>query len=191
MKYGQIVLEIKTGDVFLFRNARSLCSRLIRWRTQSVYSHVGVALWVKVDSLEKLCIIEAVNVQGVRMFPMELYLRQCQREGCAVDWFALTDVGVNRDRVAAYCLSHWGSPYASLWQMGSSFGWVTRWLNRMLGRPMDTNPDAFFCSELVASAFRFGGYRPDGPDDRPPVLTHPGSIALYPILQRRGTVEIS
>src|SRR5262245_40923397 len=106
MKLHDALPHIRTGDVFAFRGT-ALVSWVIRLWTQSLYSHVGIALRVKADSLERLCILEATEPGGVRLYPMDLYLEQCRHSGTLVDWFTVTDPHIDRDRVAAYALQQW------------------------------------------------------------------------------------
>jgi hypothetical protein len=187
MKFATALPHIRTGDVFAFRGT-ALHSRLIQLWTRSVYSHVGIALWVQADSTRRLCVLEALEPVGVRLFPMDVYLELCRRQGVLVDWYTVTDPTIDRDKVAAYALGQWGKRYCSPLQLARSFGWCGRRLRRWLGLPAEREPERFFCSELCARALRHAGYVPDEADDLEPALTDPGAVTLSPCLQRKGAI---
>lgn len=176
---------LRSGDVLLVEG-RSLFALGIKLRTRSRFSHAGIVLRIAVGGAERLCILESLEPWGVRLYPLDRYLERCSRKGECVHWYALEE-GVDRQQVAAYALAQWGKRYASVWQFLVSWGRITGFARRLLGlKPADTNAERFFCSELVASALRAGGYRPD--DDLPEAATDPGAIALYGCLRRRGMV---
>lgn len=179
--------EIETGDVFAFRGTNWV-SRLIQFWTRSVYSHVGFALWVKADSVERLCVLEATEPGGVRLFPMDVYLSTCAANGTQIDWYTVVDPNVNRDKIAGYALSQWGKRYASLRQLSHSFGGIGTLLRTLLRLPARLDPDRFFCSQLCAEALRYAGCEPDSGLPSDPALTDPGAVTRYPCLQRRGVV---
>jgi uncharacterized protein YycO len=191
MKLLEVAEQIQTGDIFLCRGSVWWGAKIIRLKTQSVYSHVGVAIWITADSCRRLAILEA-TYRGVRMFPLDLYLVHCQRWKTQVDWWVVTDSSINREKIASYCLKQWGKPYASLWQLFWSFGWLGSLFRKCSGFSADLEKDRFFCSELVASALRAAGWvpPPGDPSDREPALTDPGVVALFPCLQRRGRLEL-
>lgn len=180
---------IRTGDICLFRRSPTLFGRFIRLWTQSPFSHVGIALWVIVDGTRRLCILEALEGVGVRLFPMDRYLEECHASGCLIDWYQVVDSEINRDRVAGYALQQWGRPYATPWQFVWSWGLLSGWWRRLRGLPVDTDPERWFCSELVTAALRHAGYVPESGDDSEPAATEPGAVALFPCLQRRGAIE--
>lgn len=188
MKYQHIHNKIQTGDVFAFRGT-ALHSRIIQLWTRSVYSHVGIALWVKADSLERLCILEALEGVGVRLHPLDICLQQCSRDGVVVDWYTVTDPTIQRDKIAAYALAQWGKRYASALQFARSFGWFGSLVRRWLGLPANREPERFFCSQLCAAALLHAGYQADAADATEPALTDPGAVTLYPCLQRRGVIS--
>lgn len=185
MKLDEVRDLVQTGDIFLFRG-RKWYSWLIRLRTLSVYSHVGVAYRLRVNGHHRLCIFEAVNGQGVRLHPLDVYLEECMRAGCQVDWYAVTDNGIDRERVAEFCLRNWAKRYASVWQFAWSWGLLARWLRKLLRRPAEMDRERFFCSKLVDAAYRYAGYKPD--EAETPDETDPGAIARYTCLRRMGRV---
>jgi len=188
MNLAIIEREIKNGDVFCFRG-RSLFGWLIKLRTRSVYSHIGIALWIKVDGHERLCCMEALEPGGVRLYPMDRYLQDCERNGIQVHWYSVADPVIDRDQVAGFVLRQWGKRYASPWQFLLSWGRVTRFVYRLFGwRRGDVDPDRFFCSELAAGAFRTAGYDPPGGDPIRPFEVDPGAVSRFTCLSHRGEI---
>lgn len=179
MLYAEARPQIGNGDLLFFRG-RLLHSRLIQRWTRSVYSHVGIALWVHADGRERLCVIEALEGRGIQVFPLREYLQQ----GEAVDWFQLVDDSIDRDKVAGWALDKWGLQYASARQLFRSF--VTIPLCNFLGLPTRIDRNRWFCSYYAAQALRHGGWIPARDDDVRPELAAPGDVAFFPCLQRRG-----
>lgn len=185
MKFSEAHNLIQTGDVLLFRG-RKWYAWLIRLRTLSVYSHVGIAYRLRLNGHHRLCIFEAVNGQGIRLHPMDQYLKECMTKGCTVDWYSLAEQAVEREKIADYCFEQWARRYASIWQFAWSWGLFLRRLRRWLGLKPDIGRDRFFCSELCDAAFRHAGYQHD--ETTSPALTDPGTVARYTCLQRKGTL---
>jgi len=179
MLYGDARPLIGNGDLLFFRG-RWLHSRFIQRWTKSVYSHVGIALWVHADGRERLCVIEALEGHGVRVFPLREYLER----GEAIDWFAIVDATIDRDKVAGWALDKWGLQYASARQLFRSF--VTLPICTWLGLPTRIDRNRWFCSYYAAQALRSGGWRPALDDHVAPELAAPGDVALFPCLHRRG-----
>jgi hypothetical protein len=188
MRYSDVCDAIQTGDVLLFRGRRWY-SWLIRFWTQSVYSHVGVAYRLKVNGHSRLCLFEAVAFQGVRLHPMDRYMSECVRAGSQVDWYALVDgVGVNREKVADQCLQRWADSYAGLVQFWWSFG-LGRFVRQAFKLPSRLGRGEF-CSWIAAEALQHGGYRAGYGDPADPALTDPGALSRYTCLQHRGTLTL-
>jgi hypothetical protein len=182
--YAQIRDRIENGDVLLFRGSL-LQSRFIQRWTRSVYSHVGLALWIRADGVKRLTVIEAMEGRGVRLFPLSEYLAR----GDYVDWFAITEADIRREKVVAWAMARLGRDYASAWQLLRSFGFVTKRIANRLGLPTKVDHDRWFCSWFAAQALRAGGWVPAESDRLPPEQYTPGDIALFPCLQRRGKLE--
>src|SRR5262245_18247430 len=123
---------------------------------------------------------------GVRVMPFDYYLEQCRKQGIAVDWYAVReDSGINAEGVASYTPIQWGRAYRSLWQLLISFGWLLPHVRRLLGKPLQLSRERFFCSQLVAAAFKYAGYE-HAERWITPVTTDPGTIARFTCLEYRG-----
>lgn len=178
--------RIQTADVLL-TEGRSLFARAIRLRTRSQFSHAGMCIWVWWGRAKKLAVIEALDWQGVRLYPVERYVRDCTARGERVHWYALVDPAVNRQHAAELALGAWGSQYASWKQFAASFARWSRPVWQLAGlADTDTDPFRWHCSELVASSLFYGGYYPPEGDETKPWRCTPGDISQFTCLQRRG-----
>lgn len=174
---------VRSGDVLAFYG-HGLIATAIRFRTLSRCTHVGFALWFR----GRLCVLEAREFKGVRLFPVGRYLSDPDLK---IVHYELLDegYGINRSVVVDSALSHWGKRYASTWQFLRSYGLVTRRMADRLGLAPDTNPERFYCSEYVQDSLREGGYKGEG-SSRPPAETSPGDVLELPCLSRRGTLTL-
>lgn len=186
LKLASVSDKIRTGDVLLFRGT-GLISRVIQFWTRSVYSHVGIILWVSIPPVSRLSVIEATWPWGIRIYPLDYYLEQCQRRKVLVDWYVLKN-SVDNQKFVGYLLEQWGKHYASIWQFIWSFGWLSSLVRRRSGKGADTSSSRYFCSELCSAALRHAGYVPD--EEQEPALTDPGAIARYSCLARVGILSI-
>lgn len=181
MLYSAVREQISNGDVLLFRGSW-LHSRIIQRWTRSVYSHVGLALWIQTDGVKRLMVIEAMERRGVQLFPLSEYLAR----GDHVDWFAITDAQIERPKVVAWGMARLGRDYASAWQFVRSFGFFTKRIANSLGIATKVDRNRWFCSWFAAQALRAGGWIPPETDRLPPEQYTPGDISLFSCLQRRG-----
>lgn len=189
MKLIEAINRIETGDVLLFEG-RAWYSRLVKRWTKSRFSHAGLALWVNIGTSRKLAVVEAQDWAGVRIYPLERRLMDAKKTGEKIHWYALTDPVVNRQRAGEMAVSWWGARYATWTQFLFSFARWTRPVWKWLGWwGRDTDPDRWFCSELVASSLFFAGYIPGPGDESKPWKIPPEGVALFTCLHRRGVLE--
>lgn len=69
--YEELTKIVKTGDL-LFYSGDDEVSKLIRWATNSHWSHVGILF--KIESLNRLLLLESVESYGVRLIPLSKYI---------------------------------------------------------------------------------------------------------------------
>lgn len=74
--YDALRPDLRTGDLLLW-NGRSRFSRAIAWATSSPWSHVG--LLVRLDSVDRVMVLESVEKLGVRAIPLSSYVSRDQR----------------------------------------------------------------------------------------------------------------
>lgn len=148
--------DIEDGDVLAF-HGRGFWSSLIRLRTWSPITHCGFACWFG----NMLCVFEARECRGVRLYPLERYLGSSTAR---VDLYKLRDrdwqgdkmLRFDRDKMIEWAKGHWGCRYAHPMQFLRSFGIVTRKVCDALHVPIDTDANRFFCSEFVVAGLNVG-----------------------------------
>lgn len=125
--------------VLLFKG-KSVVSRLIQWQTRSPYSHVAV-------ELDDGRIIEAWHIGGVSMYKDRAAMAVYHEVGTEIDvykpWALTAAQALNVER---FLVSQVGKKY--------DFRSVFRFVSRRSAK----ENDKWFCSELVAEAFKYAGY---------------------------------
>ena len=179
MEYSLVRDDIQNGDVLAFGYVRnSFFSQLISLWTRSRISHVGIAI----RFYGRLCVIEALEGRGVRVFPVSNLLR----EGRKIYWYQIRiPRSLRRFEMCQYGLSHWGERYASPWQFIRSFSVLTKWICDRLKIKRDTNEERFFCSEFVVNCLQ----AIDIDVDADPAEMSPADVIELPCLLQRGILE--
>jgi hypothetical protein len=190
MHAAQLLQLVKSGDVLLFEGTRWY-SWLIKLWTLARFSHAAMVMKIAGPSGELKFVCEALEPNGVRLYPLDRLLEECAKDGTRVHWYTLAyEDDVDRFKMVDYALRQLGKRYVSLFQMVCSFGRLTRLIQRKLGyhHALELDADRFFCSEFVASALLAGGFKPDSEADFLPVTTDPGSIAEMTCLRPMGVM---
>lgn len=179
MEYSLVRSGIQNGDVLAFRyDPKSFFSQLISFRTRSRISHVGIC----VRFYDRLCVVEALEGRGVRVFPVSTILKK----GRTLVWYqTVVPISINRFDVSEAALSHWGQKYASPWQFVRSFGLLTRWICDRLKIKRDTNDKRFFCSEFVVTCLQEAGIE----INEDPAMMSPADVIELPCIIQRGVLE--
>lgn len=177
--YSDVRGQIQTGDIFLFQGHSAL-SRLIRWGSDSVYSHAGFAAWWD----GRLLVFQSAG-RGAEVLPVSSAVDAYDGQ---VDWFALDDA--HRDRMdpnhlVTFAVTLLGRSYAKSGLV--DLMWRMAW-GRFRGRPdPKTCPDTVFCSQYVSYCYRCSGLDlVPGTDDG---STSPGDLACSPLLRHRGVLH--
>lgn len=168
-------------DVILLKG-KSLFAKVIKPWTYSQYSHAGLILTAQIGGIESRCVIEALEPNGVRMYPLWRYLNDCRKDNIGIDLFPV-NVPLDHDAVARFAFSTLGARYVTPWQFVESFGNIYRWVKGKLGgnTERNLNPDRFFCSEWVMDALEAGGLTLT----RPAYRTAPGFISGLPCFREK------
>lgn len=74
---GQCYAHLQTGDI-LFCAGEDEVSQMIRWATDSIWSHVGIIF--QIESLNRTLILESVENVGVRLLPLSRYIHDFEEE---------------------------------------------------------------------------------------------------------------
>ncbi len=162
--YAQLRASLRDGDIVLCQG-RDPFSRLIQWSTGSPWSHVAMVF--RVDSLEQVIVIEAVEKIGVRAVALAdflsrdsagthpypgkiLFARHQKLKGDAADPRAIA--------LAKFAFSKLGCKFAP--------GEITKIAMRIIDARLFGNrktpkvllsDDEFICSEFVAGAYHKAG----------------------------------
>jgi hypothetical protein len=177
-RYEEIRLQIKDGDVFLYRG-KGIVPRMIRWLTHSTYSHAGVAAWWN----ERLMVMEAV-MRGVRVTPLSRNL--FQHKG-SVEWFTCKKEISEEDRLrmVIFAQEELGKSYAR-WK-AVLFG-LKVLFKRDLGKKDELRMEnKLFCSQYVARIYNAIGL--DLKKNREDRFMSPGDLARSPLLEKRGVFK--
>ncbi len=71
LTYAELRAQVRTGDIAICSGTQ-LFSRAIRWATGSPWSHV--ALILRVEEIDRVFVLEAVERIGVRMLPLSRFV---------------------------------------------------------------------------------------------------------------------
>lgn len=72
INYEEVRKEFKSGDLIFFSGDHWL-SGLIRWRSRSAWSHVGIV--VKIEEMNRVFLVESTLETGVRLIPMSFVMK--------------------------------------------------------------------------------------------------------------------
>ncbi len=171
-RYADVRGGMKAGDVVLFRGS-GLVSRAIRWLTKSPYSHAALVFLFE----GRVYCLEAVG-SGVRL---ALISEVLARYHGGIDHF---DVPAATDEQRRGAL---GFAFQQLGKLYDKTGIWRFLLSSLTGRRRRVREDlAWYCSELVAAAYRRQGLAlvPDSS-----AYTSPAALALSRELSLRCVVK--
>jgi hypothetical protein len=155
LSYAELRAQVRTGDIAICSGTQ-MFSRAIRWATGSPWSHV--ALILRVEELDRVFVLEAVERIGVRMLPLSRFViedsaRNRPYPGDIViarhadfDENA-ADGGLNR--MIEYATDRLGAPFSAFEMVRIAGRIVAGRLGKRLPRMLD-NDNAYICSEYVA-----------------------------------------
>lgn len=78
LSYQEVRKTIQSGDIILCSGESSF-SNLIKYFTQSIWSHVGFIL--RFDELDRVMIMESVETKGVQIVPLSHYINNYNGKG--------------------------------------------------------------------------------------------------------------
>jgi hypothetical protein len=175
------------GDALLFEGTHPY-SRVIERYTNSRYSHVAIVAGVMPNSgfrpdLNRVLIVEALESKGVRIYPLDRYLRECEQEGCKVDWYSLKTPRSIRNQIVAYAISQVGDEYA-LGQVAWSFLRLPQVLRKLFRLPTYVQKHHWFCSQLASACLAKAEFE----IPKMPALMTPEDVSELPYLEFRETL---
>ncbi|MBI2900017.1 MAG: hypothetical protein HYY17_07515 [Planctomycetes bacterium] len=180
LRYDEVGGQIRTGDLLFFRG-RGPFSRLIRWMSYSVYSHMGIAArWAG-----HLLVFQSHIPTGVEVVPAR---RIVFRYDGQVDWWTVKpehDGRLDRDRLLSAAVGELGKPYSFLGLVALGFKLLG---GKIAGRrdPVAL-PEGYFCSQFVSACYREAGLdlAPDVEDS----CTSPGAIVRSGIVEMKAVLR--
>ncbi|SOE22377.1 Permuted papain-like amidase enzyme, YaeF/YiiX, C92 family [Spirosomataceae bacterium TFI 002] len=154
--YESIRDELKTGDLIFFSGDHWL-SGLIRWRSRSAWSHVGIV--VKIEEMNRVFLVESTLETGVRLIPMSFVVKNYDGNNNPyvgrVAW-ARHNILVNSAdqlrKVKEFCLDNLTKQYDN--KEYFRIMWRT-----LVGSKEIFNDNKFTCAEYVLEAYRYAGLK--------------------------------
>ncbi|MBI4402108.1 MAG: hypothetical protein HY581_10820 [Nitrospirae bacterium] len=145
--------RLKSGDL-LFASGNYLFSKLIKWVSHSMWSHVGI-IFRAPQPVDRLVVLESVEVYGVRAVPLSKYLSDY---GYGGPYKGSVYIAEFTTGVPAEMLPH--MTQAGCDRLGRRFGNrdILRVLMRLIFRlPVKPTANEITCSELVRDCFAASG----------------------------------
>lgn len=177
--YTDIRLNIRDGDMLLFQGSKML-SRFIRWGSNSLYSHSGVAAWWE----NRLLVFQA-GARGIEVLPMSSAVDAYDGQ---VDWYSLKEEHfgqVDRKALVNTAVELLGRSYAHKGLVNLAYRMA---LGRYRGLPdACESPDSMFCSQYVSYCYRLAGL--DLVKDADDASTSPQDLAGSPYVILRGVLH--
>lgn len=98
VKYEDLNGIIRSGDI-LFYSGEDEVSKLIRWATNSMWSHIGILLYW--EEFDRILLLESVENMGVRLIPLSIYIKDLQAEEQEEEFYARLVVARHQDLKAS------------------------------------------------------------------------------------------
>jgi hypothetical protein len=162
--YKTIRDEVRDGDILLC-SANDVFSRLIRWATKSPWSHCAIAF--RMEEIDRVLVLEAVEKLGVRCVPLSDFLRRTSGgiEPYPGDIVLARHTGMAAKsrakpmkRMAAFAFDRLGDKFSQ----GEMYKIAARIIVGRFNRhmPKSLGPDdEFICSEYVARCYETIGIK--------------------------------
>ena len=157
--YREIRDAVRDGDILLC-SARDVFSRLIRWATKSPWSHCAIAF--RIEEIDRVLVLEAVEKLGVRCVPLSDFLRRTSSglEPYPGDIVLARHKGLaakSRARpmtkMAEFAFDRLGDKFSQGEMYKIALRIVVGRLNRHMPKSLGPD-DEFICSEYVARCYK-------------------------------------
>lgn len=144
--------QFKTGDLLFFSGEHWL-SRLIRWRSKSAWSHVGLV--IRIEEIDRVFLLESTLETGVRMIPLSFIVKNYGGDNepykGRVAWarhFIVANDLVRQREIKEFCLDNLTKQY----DRDEYFRILWRTLT---GRKKLFEDDKFTCAEYIYEAYKY------------------------------------
>jgi hypothetical protein len=150
--YEAMRVEFKTGDLLFFSGDHWL-SGLIRWRSKSAWSHVGMV--VRIEELDRVFVVESILEVGVRMLPLSFIYKDYDGKSKPykgrVAWTRhdlLANDLVKQKAVKEFCVDNLSKQYdrKEYWRIL----WRSFW-----GFDNFFHDEKYTCAEYIYEAFKY------------------------------------
>ncbi len=193
--YDEVRHLVRDGDIMLCQG-RDPFSKLIRWSTKSPWSHIAIAF--RIDSLDRVVVVEAVEKIGVRCVALSEFVSR-DSEGTSPypgKIFLTRHTGLSGDvsdpgvrALAKFAFDHLGCKFApgEITKIGLRIA-TARLFGERHTPKMLIPDDEFICSEFVGKAYEQAKLKI--PWDGLGFLA-PADFANDPALQPLAQVDVS
>lgn len=144
--------EFKTGDLLFFSGNHWL-SGLIRWRSKSAWSHVGMVL--RIDEMDRVFLVESTIENGVRLLPLSFIFKDYGGDKKPYDgrvaWTRHKIIMENHgfsDKLKEFCMDNLSKQY------DRKEYWRILW-RTFIARKKFFSDDKYTCAEFVYEAFKY------------------------------------
>ncbi len=162
--YSRVRAEVQDGDLLLC-SAHDPMSKVIRWATRTQWSHVAMAF--RIQSIDRVMVLESVEHFGVRTVPLSSFIRTTSSGVSPYPGRILLarheafhgPSATRRMKAAAeFGFSRLGDPFSNREMLKIVLRVLFGRLNRKMPRSLGPH-DEFICSEFVARAYAKAGVK--------------------------------
>jgi uncharacterized protein YycO len=152
--YDAMRTEFNTGDLIFFSGNHWL-SGLIRWKSKSAWSHVGMV--IRIEEMDRLFLVESILESGVRLLPMSFLYKNYSGNNRPYDgrvaWARHAILGEDiqlQNKIREFCMDNLTKQYDRkeyfriLWRS-------------LVGMKSLFEDDKYTCSEYVYEAYKYAG----------------------------------
>jgi len=144
--------EFKTGDLLFFSGNHWL-SGLIRSRSKSAWSHVGMVL--RIDEMDRVFLVESTLENGVRLLPLSFVFRDYGGDEKPYDgrvaWtrhdYLTQNPGFSK-KLKEFCMDNLSKQY------DRKEYWRILW-RTFIGRKKFFSDDKYTCAEFILEAYKY------------------------------------
>jgi hypothetical protein len=149
-KYSEVRDKVQPGDLIAF-GGMGWVSRLIKWRTNSKVSHVGVVS--RIGAHGRVMVMESTSLDGKKGVQLNRLSSRVDQYKGHVWWFPLNDEAREKLDLMQFWKFLWAQDGKKYDYLQAPMSATLFWAREDFGR--------LFCSELVAGAYEAGGILPN------------------------------
>lgn len=150
-RYSDIRDKIQPGDLIAF-GGMGWASKIIKWKTGSNVSHVGVASHMN-DKHGRMMIMESTSLDGKKGVQMNRLSKRVEQYNGHVWWFPLSEEARKKLSLVAFWKFLWAQDGKKYDYLQAPMSATLFWAREDFGK--------LFCSELVAGAYEASGILPN------------------------------